>query len=301
LIRHIMFRCAQCRGTTSVQAEWTRPELPTEVACADCNAVYSLPARRDRGVSNRDYYEKARRFASQNNVDLPSAFSVLEGILPADKVRALAKSSPEAVDATRSSNVKTVAMLGAVVIALAFVGGFYRDRIASELSLASGRTQRPTTRVAATREVRRPALAKPSTPGAPAFGPIFVRTNETGALTQVAGPDPRGTLAAFCRQPGVPQRFTPVTVADATPPSPGLRVGVLRGVEGAGDLFTVPIWQDAGTSQWCIGDGRAAIRPAPLDLGSAAPAHAPTPQPAAPRTEPARTLETVERDVTEGR
>jgi hypothetical protein len=278
VIRHIMFRCAQCRGTTSVQAEWTRPEVPTEIACADCNAVYSLPARRDRGVSNRDYYEKARRFASQNNIDLPSAFSVLEGILPPEKVRALAKGSPELGEPKQSSNLKTLAMLGAVVIALAFVGGFYRDRIASKLSLDAGRNQRETTRVGATRQARRPTLTRPpAQEPAAALGPILVRANETGAVTQVSGPDPKGTLAAFCRQPGMPLKYAPVTVSDASPPNPGLRVGVLRSIEGSGELFTIPIWLDAATSQWSVGDGRVSIRPAKLDVGAASPTPAAVP------------------------
>jgi hypothetical protein len=277
LIRHIVFRCPHCRTTTSVQAEWTARDTPAVVVCANCNASFQLASKRDRGLSNRDYYERVRRFATENSIDLASAYSILEGILPRDRVRTLARNAPD-VPKPSASPLRAFALAAAVLVGLAVLGGQLRDRA------REARADRPE---ASAREAVRalpdaPGVAARTTVPAPppttTFVPLVLQTNDQGRLTKIAGPDPNSVLEAFCRQEEHAGRFSPVTVAAATPPRPGLRLGVMRDHASAGGLLSVKIWLDAANSRWSIGNGRTPVQPEPVELRTAsqAPAGGPT-------------------------
>ena len=104
----------------------------------------------------------------------------------------------------------------------------------------------------------------PATPPPPAAAPppplTVPRTDATGQLVEVAGPDPRSVLVSFCASGRQAGRREPVEVAPAVPPSSGLRFGVFRNLEQPGTpLRAIRIRQDAKTGRWLAGDGRGPI------------------------------------------
>jgi len=102
--------------------------------------------------------------------------------------------------------------------------------------------------------------APPPAAAAPPPPLTVPRTDSTGQLVEVAGPDPGSVLVSFCatgRQAGLRE---PVEVAPAVPPSSGLRFGVFRSLEQPGTpLRAIRIRQDAKTGRWLAGDGRGPI------------------------------------------
>jgi hypothetical protein len=108
-----------------------------------------------------------------------------------------------------------------------------------------------------------PAPARPAAPAAVPLPPpplTVPRTDTTGQLVEVVGPDPRSVLIAFCttgRQAGQRQA---VEIAPSAPPSAGVRFGVFRSTEQPGaPLRAIRIRQDPRSGRWVAGDGRAPI------------------------------------------
>ncbi|HEU4402268.1 MAG TPA: hypothetical protein VFT43_09195, partial [Candidatus Polarisedimenticolia bacterium] len=101
-----------------------------------------------------------------------------------------------------------------------------------------------------------PAVQVPQPP--PPF--TVPRTDSTGQLVEVVGPDPRSVLIVFCttgRQSGQRQ---PVEIAPTVPPSASMRLGVFRHVDQPGfPLRAVRIHRDPDSGRWVAGDGRTPI------------------------------------------
>lgn len=259
MIRNIVFRCLQCRSTTSVQAEW-KDGKAAEVICSNCNALFSLSPGRNRGLSDQDYYDKVRRYAAENNIDVSSSYSVLEGIMPRERVRTLSPTSPEVPRPSRTSPVRSVAYLAALLILVALLGNHLRHRWSETDATEAIVDPRPQM----TRRQREPAPA-----GLPAerptIVPVLCQTDPNGELTKVLGPDPRSVLLALAQFRLGQNGLDPVAIAASEPPNPGARVGVLRSRDAAQQLRAVRISLDPRSNRWIIGDGRAAVSTEPLE------------------------------------
>jgi len=73
-------RCAECQAAT-----WLETLAPGEVglsiACKSCKHEYSLLAAGELGVTADEQHQRALQFAEFNQIDLPSAYSVLLGFM----------------------------------------------------------------------------------------------------------------------------------------------------------------------------------------------------------------------------
>ena len=87
------FRCAQCRALTQVQIP-ARMTAPIVTACSGCGRRYRFAVDRPRAADDQERYRRAKEFAEANQIDLGSAYSVLEGVMTLEDARALRKGSP---------------------------------------------------------------------------------------------------------------------------------------------------------------------------------------------------------------
>ena len=79
-------RCSQCHAPT-----WIRSLVPgtfdSTVACAECDHEHDLSRAEELGRDNKSQHATAQAFADQNGVDLPTAYSVLLGLVDLDAAR----------------------------------------------------------------------------------------------------------------------------------------------------------------------------------------------------------------------
>src|SRR6059036_1451898 len=87
------FRCAQCRALTQVQIP-ARMTAPVVTACSGCGRKYRFAVDRPRAADDQERYRRARDFAEANQIDLGSAYSVLEGVMSLEDAHALRKGLP---------------------------------------------------------------------------------------------------------------------------------------------------------------------------------------------------------------
>ena len=87
------FRCAQCRALTQVQIP-ARLAAPLLVPCSGCGRSYRFAVDRARGSDDQERYRRARSFSEASQIDLGSAYSVLEGVMSLEEARALRAGTP---------------------------------------------------------------------------------------------------------------------------------------------------------------------------------------------------------------
>ncbi len=80
-------RCAQCRALTQVQIH-VCSATPVTVACSGCGRRYRLSVNRPGATTDQERYRRAKTFAETNEIDLASAYSVLEEIMSLEEARA---------------------------------------------------------------------------------------------------------------------------------------------------------------------------------------------------------------------
>ncbi len=78
-------RCAQCQATTWIATY--EPVGQQDVVCQTCGREYRLAANDQLAGSSREQYEYAVRFAETHLIDLPSAYSVLLGIMSVEEAQ----------------------------------------------------------------------------------------------------------------------------------------------------------------------------------------------------------------------
>jgi hypothetical protein len=87
------FRCAQCRALTQVQIP-ARMTAPVITPCSGCGRKYRFAVDRPRAADDQERYRLAREFGEANQIDLGSAYSVLEGVMTLEEAHALRKGLP---------------------------------------------------------------------------------------------------------------------------------------------------------------------------------------------------------------
>lgn len=243
--RHLVFRCAICRATTSLRAEWS-DQRAAEVACASCHALYQLDAGRDRADSDQAYLEQVRQYAVTNRIDLASAYSVVEGIIPREKIRTLPPGSAELPRAGTSA-ARSLALLALLILSLG----------------ALARQLRP---IPALGRGPGGATTEALVPGADPVKLVAVtyRLDGEGRLTQVVASDPRSALLAFCQHESNVENMQAVSIAPDLVAGLGGRTGVVRVSEQPGSFAWVAIRRDGSSGRWTIGDGAS---PVAIDRG----------------------------------
>ncbi len=85
-------RCRDCHGSIWIPSEEDAIEAVT-AACRRCERSYVLEVSEFLRSTGERLSELARRCASDNDIDLPSAYSVLYGVLDLKEIRDLQKKS----------------------------------------------------------------------------------------------------------------------------------------------------------------------------------------------------------------
>ena len=96
------FRCAQCRALTQVQIP-ARMTAPVVTACSGCGRRYRFAVDRPRAADDQERYRRAKEFAETNQIDLGSAYSVLEGVMTLEEAHKLRKGLPPPGPGPRSA------------------------------------------------------------------------------------------------------------------------------------------------------------------------------------------------------
>src|SRR5213592_1346279 len=86
----LRFRCAQCRALTQVQIP-ARMTAAMVTACSGCGRKYRFSVDRPRAADDQERYRRAKEFAETNQIDLGSAYSVLEGVMTLEEAHTLGK------------------------------------------------------------------------------------------------------------------------------------------------------------------------------------------------------------------
>ena len=97
-------RCVGCKSTT-------RTELgrsTQEVTCNRCGRAYDLSAAAQLGATPLERYRRALAYAQANGLDLASAYSVLLGIMPLEKGRAIYQAAATAAPEPASASDSTI-------------------------------------------------------------------------------------------------------------------------------------------------------------------------------------------------
>jgi hypothetical protein len=117
----------------------------------------------------------------------------------------------------------------------------------------------PTPAAAATRTHMKVPAGAPQVPAPPP--PMTVpRTDTTGQLVEVVGPDPRSVLVSFCSTGRQSGRREPIEIAPTVPPDASARWGVFRSLDNpAMPVRAILIRKDRRTGRWSTGDGRTPI------------------------------------------
>jgi len=113
---------------------------------------------------------------------------------------------------------------------------------------------------------RHPVTEPAGEPALPEAPPALTvpRTDATGQLIEVLGPDPRSVLVAFCRSGRQSGQREPIEISPTVPPDAASRWGMFRSL-GALDtpVRAILIRRDARTGRWSAGDGRSPITTVP--------------------------------------
>lgn len=116
------------------------------------------------------------------------------------------------------------------------------------------------TEVASAAERPRPSEAPPQAVPMPPPALTVPRTDSTGQLVQVEGPDPRSVLISFCATGRQAGHREPVEVLPGVPPSSSLRFGIFRSLDQQGmPVRAIRIRLDPRSGRWLSGDGRTPI------------------------------------------
>jgi hypothetical protein len=88
--------CANCLSST-----WIEPAPPTpgelrNVACGECAQSYVVNHARELGNTAAEQYRAMVKFANSNDIDMPSAYSVLLGVMPLAQAKAIRRNRAQA-------------------------------------------------------------------------------------------------------------------------------------------------------------------------------------------------------------
>ncbi len=116
------------------------------------------------------------------------------------------------------------------------------------------------TEVASAAERPRPPEPPPQAVPIPPPALTVPRTDSTGQLVQVEGPDPRSVLISFCATGRQAGHREPVEILPGVPPSSSLRFGIFRSLDQqAIPVRAIRIRLDPRSGRWLTGDGRSPI------------------------------------------
>ena len=287
----MFIRCLSCRGVTWVEGDCRQYNV---LDCSNCSHAIQL-----RNVTTQDAktrFEDAVCFAETSGIDLPSANSVLLGVmtlrealsiqgkstpLPSDSPSTMELAANEALRSleqqrAKRSVVKLVAiqpripenhsraalfaafgMLAASIV-LGVVGwNNWSKEIESARAMESRHAAKdPGTTPADTTAVQQQDRTRPL---------ARVRQDRDARVVQVIGRTPESVLRAFCAESGEPGRYEPLELASTKPHRIGARVGILRDYQDLSRSYAIWIQQRRTDRRWVAGSGKEPLKPFAVD------------------------------------
>lgn len=355
------FRCADCLATTWINA--IRVEGPQRaVDCNPCGRLWVVQPNKDLGPAVRDHLRPAQHYSLEQDLDLPSAYSVLLGIMSLEQAQVLrptrlAHQEPSAADLERDMKAAEAASprrkesvhdfdpgsaraiaSGRLTVQQAMTRG-EREAYASRLRKRHGLTEEDAYRVADNhtslravlrsreqelrkkkkkkngqraagkpsqvqqasaapvaslvvkwtvaafggmvlavvfwpwskdpvgvrhllRPLKSPAVpiaspskdaASPASSGGQPFPGTEVRTDDSGQIVEIIGPDPRSVLLAYCASSPAMPRPLPIEITSTAPAMRTARLGVFLDFNSVGAARAIRIRRDSRTRRWVAG------------------------------------------------
>src|SRR6266581_2255415 len=246
------FRCAQCRALTQVQIP-AKITAPVITACSGCGRKHRFAVDRPRAADDQERYRRAKEFAETNQIDLGSAYSVLEGVMT------LEAKEPPRPQTSVSHGVWNFMIFSVGAMILAGLG-VHVYRVWGDYLGQRGMAMLEPTPAAASTRAHLTAPAEASSVPAPPPPMTVPKTDSTGQVVEVVGPDPRSVLISFCMTGRQSGRREAVEIAPTSPPDASARWGVFRSQDSSAiPLRAILIRKDQRTGRWSAGDGRTPI------------------------------------------
>jgi hypothetical protein len=87
-----------------------------------------------------------------------------------------------------------------------------------------------------------------------------IRTDESGEVVEIVGPDPITVLIAFCDAGAYNLEPEPLEITETVPAFRHARLGLFRDYNALGNLYAIRIHRDWRTRRWVAGNGRGPIQ-----------------------------------------
>lgn len=250
--RQIAFRCPHCLRIVERGPSRNRADDRETLTCPACDSIFKLSFEKGRWNGNVADDRVANALALEHDVDLPSAYSILEGIMTLEQARSISAEE-------KAASKRWVRSLAAAAVCILVAASFLL-----RFDVAAAPPPQPRILPAS-----KPTVPESKEATVPLGGAVSVSEaveftiGPSGALAGVSGPDPGRALAAFCKHSSNVGRLSPLAVTEALPARAGERLGIVRDFTNVAVPKAVRIRQDPRTRRWLIGDGASQIVPAP--------------------------------------
>lgn len=247
--RTLIFHCLGCHDSSVTPVTWQDRTTYIQIACTKCGERYTFDPARDRKHSDEAYFAYVRGYAERVGLDLPRAYSVLEGFASLDDARAATRKIPGADVPKQIGGAWAVTILLAVVVAIPIGYGW---RIWSHEGAEAMLRSLPFV----------PSSATTDTSGddGNAEPRAAVRMNGDGDPLEVRARDPYKVLQAYCQVADIQERRVPLGIIPAPPPNDAMRIGVYLDYEDYTVNRGIRIFRDPRLHRWVArGDGTAPI------------------------------------------
>jgi hypothetical protein len=288
-------RCFKCKGVTWVGSG---AEPSTGLPCRGCNQ--QLLIKNTLGTEDTSLVEDAARFAEASQIDLPSANSVLLGVMELkdalsiqgqrslepktasaldlaaeEALRELEAAQAKRVRPTKprrrllkleplnSGEPRSLALpLLSLAVAVAVVGLVGWSNWKREVGVAKQVAARHRQTKLATNALRAEGVAAEDVRVSFA---AKIRRDRIGRVVQIVGKNPEAVLRAFCERGSATTRFDPLELTSMRPDRIGARLGVLRNFDDLGSNYAIAIQRRPSDRLWVAGDGSRPLQPFVLE------------------------------------
>lgn len=280
-------RCFVCRGVTWVEGDCRQQCV---IDCSNC--CHPLQLRNVTTQDSQKRFEDAVCFAEASRIDLPSANSVLLGIMTLREALAIqGKSTPlptgspstmeiaadEALRSLEQERAKRALALAAKdqpgiiekhsrVALFAALGMLLATAALSLVGWNSWDKEIAAARALENRSPGTPRVeSSPDQPEARAGTATSLRRNREEQVVQIIGRTPEDVLRRFCAIMGEPGQYEPLELATTNPHRIGARVGIVRNFQDLSQSYAIWIQQRRKDRRWIAGTGKEPLKPFALD------------------------------------
>lgn len=278
-------RCLDCLGVTWIERGDCAPGL---VPCGSCSRQMRLLNAHAWTTDDKAHFEDASKFAAASQIDLPSANSVLMGLMTLQNALSIQGQDPQVATRKGSSEAECAAetalremekkqlsraaqmhrkirrrmpRLESRVALLATVGMLLASAVVGwsgiknwNREVAEGRALEALNIVTQDKEpltvpaAKRPRITKPTR----------LRHDEDGDVVRIVGPSAEAVLRAYCK---IDPAFEPIELAGLKEPRRGMRIGVFRDYNDLTKPYGIWIRRRETDRNWYAGGGTVPLRP----------------------------------------